>query len=238
MSLKENYHRVLEGITAACAKAGRPRGDIHLIAVSKTHPVTLIEEAAALGQVDFGENRIAELAEKKAAVKNKVQWHLIGQLQTNKVKLLTADTILHALDRASLAEKLQQQFGSRNEKIRALLQVNCSREPNKSGVALEEFDALADLVAPLDAIEVLGLMTIAEDSDDEKTVRTAFATLRSLSERVATSRIFPGYQNWLSMGMSGDFEYAIAEGATHVRVGSAIFGSRLLADTESAENPA
>lgn len=238
MSLKENYHRVLENIAAACAKAGRPAGDVHLIAVSKTHPVTLIDEAAALGQVDFGENRIAELSEKKSAVQNKVQWHLIGQLQTNKVKLLTSDTILHALDRPSLAEKLQQQFGSRNEKIRALLQVNCSREPNKSGVALEEFDALADLVATCNAIEVLGLMTIAEDSDDERTVRMAFATLRSLSERVATRGIFPGYQNWLSMGMSGDFEYAIAEGATHVRVGSAIFGSRLLSDTESAENPA
>lgn len=238
MSLKENYNRVLEGIATACVKVGRSTGDVHLIAVSKTHPASIIDEAAALGQIDFGENRIAELTDKRCVVQNKVQWHLIGQLQTNKVKLLTADTILHALDRPSLAEKLQQQFSSRNEKIRALLQVNCSREPNKSGVALEEFDALTDHVATCNAIEVLGLMTIAEDSDDEKTVRTAFATLRSLSQRVAGRGIFPGYQNWLSMGMSGDFEYAIAEGATHVRIGSAIFGHRLLPNTEPGKNPA
>lgn len=238
MSLKDNYHRLLEGIATACAQARRAQGDVHLIAVSKTHPVGLIDEAAALGQVDFGENRIAELAEKKAAVKSSVQWHLIGQLQTNKVKLLTSDTILHTLDRPSLAEKLQQQFSSRNEKIRALIQVNCSREPNKSGVSPEEFDVLTDLVAPLNAIDVVGLMTIAEESDDEKTIRSAFSLLRSLSERVATRGIFPGYQNWLSMGMSGDFAYAIAEGATHVRIGSAIFGHRSLPDAESRKNPA
>lgn len=201
--------------------------DLHLIAVSKTHPVALVDEVAALGQVDFAENRIAELVDKKQTADAKgIQWHLIGQLQTNKAKLLSADVILHSLDRPSLVEKLQQQFSATNQKIRTLIQVNCSREPNKSGVALEAFDALADLAARSSAIEVLGLMTMAEDSGDENTIRAAFSTLRKLSEKTVAQKIFPGYQGWLSMGMSGDFEYAIAEGATHVRIGSAIFGHR------------
>ena len=227
MSLAENYQRVQESIAITCERAGRKPADLHLIAVSKTHPVALVDEVAALGQVDFAENRIAELVDKKQTADAKgIQWHLIGQLQTNKAKLLSADVILHSLDRPSLVEKLQQQLSATNQKIRTLIQVNCSREPNKSGVALEAFDALADLAARSSAIEVLGLMTMAEDSEDENTIRAAFATLRELSDKTAAQKIFPGYQGWLSMGMSGDFEHAIAEGATHVRIGSAIFGHR------------
>lgn len=229
MSLKENYARVLTQIAAAAERAGRKPGEVHLIAVSKTHPVTLVDELSGLGQVDFGENRIAELAEKKAVAQAKnIQWHLIGQLQTNKVKLLTSDVLLHTLDRPSLAEKLQQYFGSRNERIQALIQVNCSGEPNKSGVMPYEFTALCDQVAASSAIDVLGLMTMAENSTDEKKIRGAFASLRGLSEKLSAQKIFPGYKGILSMGMSGDFEFAIAEGATHVRVGSAIFGNRNL----------
>ena len=227
MSLKENYERVLAEIAAAAERSGRKPADIHLIAVSKTHPVALINELAKLGQLDFGENRIAEMAAKKAeAAPGNLQWHLIGQLQTNKVKLLSADAILHTLDRQSLAEKLQQQFSVRNEVLRVLIQVNCSGEASKSGVAPEQFDALCDQVASCSALSVLGLMTMAENTEDEKTIRGAFSTLRGLSERVYSRGMFPDYRGMLSMGMSGDFALAIAEGATHVRVGSAIFGSR------------
>ena len=227
MNLRERYNQTLEALSAAAAAAGRSAADINLIAVSKTHPVSLVDELAAMGQVDFGENRIAELADKQATVNaTSLKWHLIGQLQTNKVKLLTADVLLHTLDRMSLAEKLQKQFGEANQKIEALIQVNCSREPNKSGVAVEGFDALCDAVAAMPAIEVTGLMTIAEDSDDEKTVRSAFALLRELSDKTRARGIFAGYKGILSMGMSGDFSLAIAEGATHVRIGSAIFGNR------------
>lgn len=265
MNLKERYTRVLDELVNAAAAANRRASDINLIAVSKTHPVALVDELAALGQVDFGENRIAELVDKQATTTAAgLRWHLIGQLQTNKVKLLTADVLLHTLDRLSLAEKLQQKFGGQEapksaadrmssgqqtdgqdafesaadrmssglqtgdtkQKIEALIQVNCSREPNKSGAAPEDFDALCEAVAAMPAIQVTGLMTIAENSDDEKTVRSAFALLRELSEKTRARGIFAGYQGILSMGMSGDFALAIAEGATHVRIGSAIFGSR------------
>jgi len=108
MSIVENYHRVMENIAAACDRAGRNAADVHLIAVSKTHPVTLVEEAASFGQKDFAENRISELVDKKDHIRiSGIQWHLIGQMQTNKVKLLSNDVILHSLDRQSLAEKLQ-----------------------------------------------------------------------------------------------------------------------------------
>ena len=224
MTLADRYHQVLQQISDACVKTGRAPADVHLIAVSKTHPVSLVNELAAFGQVDFGENRIAELAEKRAVAQGKIQWHLIGQLQTNKVKLLEADTILHSLDRESLAEKLAARFAGSG--IRCLIQVNCSGEANKSGVAPTDFDKLVDCIARFPAIQVQGLMTMAEHSDKEKVIRAAFAELRGLSEKLAASRIFPQYAGWLSMGMSGDFPYAIAEGATHVRVGSAIFGNR------------
>lgn len=227
MNLKERYTRVLNELANAAAAANRRASDINLIAVSKTHPVTLVDELAALGQVDFGENRIAELVDKQATTSPAgLKWHLIGQLQTKKVKLLTADVLLHTLDRMSLAEKLQKQFGEANQKIEALIQVNCSREPNKSGVAVEEVEALCEAVAAMPAIQITGLMTIAENSEDEKTVRSAFALLRELSEKTRARGIFAGYKGILSMGMSGDFALAIAEGATHVRIGSSIFGSR------------
>lgn len=225
MNLPENYLRVREQIVRACVSSGRNPETVSLIAVSKTHPAPLVEEVASFGQIDFGENRIAELLEKKNSVKKPgVQWHLIGQLQTNKVKLLEADTILHTLDRAALADKLQARFAGTT--IRCLLQVNCSGEPSKSGVDPADFDALVEYVAQKPAIRILGLMTMAENTQDERRIRAAFAHLRQLSQKVRDSGILPGYAGWLSMGMSGDFELAIAEGATHVRVGSAIFGHR------------
>lgn len=227
MNLNERYNRVLEELSAATAAANRSPAEIQLIAVSKTHPVTLVDELARLGQVDFGENRIAELVDKQATTASQgLKWHLIGQLQTNKVKLLTPNVLLHTLDRISLADKLQQRFKEGNQKIEALIQVNCSREANKSGVAPEEFDALCDAVAAMPAIQVTGLMTIAENSENEKTVRSAFALLRELSDKTRVRGIFAGYKGILSMGMSGDFALAIAEGATHVRIGSSIFGGR------------
>lgn len=225
MSLRNSYYKIKEELAAACAASGRRAEDVALIAVSKTHPVVMVEEAALLGQVDFGENRIAELEEKRTATEKSLQWHLIGQLQTNKVKLLHEKTILHTLDRISLAEKLAQRFTPQNP-IRCLIQVNCSNEPQKSGVSAADFFSLVDSVAAQSAIEVLGLMTLAEHSDEESVVRQAFQTLRTLSEKVQAQRIFPSYAGWLSMGMSGDFKYAIQEGATHVRIGSAIFGTR------------
>lgn len=221
--LKEKYQAVMEALAQAAQSSDRKPEDIHLIAVSKTHPASAIEEVYKFGHTAFGENRIAELNEKKHLLAGlNIEWHLIGQLQTNKVKLLASDVILHSLDRISLAEALAK----RPEKFRTLIQVNCSEEANKSGVALADFDALVEKVAAIKNIEVLGLMTIAENSENEALVRKAFQRLKSLSDRLAAQKIFPEYRGWLSMGMSGDFALAIAEGATHVRIGSAIFGTR------------
>lgn len=225
MSLQENYTQVEEGIAAACAKAGRRREEVHLIAVSKTHAAEKVQEVFALGQKAFGENRIAELAEKRSQLDKSIEWHLIGQLQTNKVKLLPQETILHTLDRESLVQKLASHFTSVRP-LRCLIQVNCSREPQKSGVSIEDFFSLAEKIAAEKALRVLGLMTMAEHSTEETTIRQAFADLRKLSQKVTEQRLFEGYAGWLSMGMSGDFGYAIQEGATHVRIGSAIFGER------------
>jgi len=225
VNLNERYMQVIAEIGEAALAANRPPDDVQLIAVSKTHPVALVDELAALGQVDFAENRIAELCEKQASSHAAaVRWHLIGQLQTNKVKLLRDDTIVHSLDRPSLAEKLQQHFTG--AKVRCLIQVNCSGEASKSGVAPADFEALAEVVVRQPAIEILGLMTMAEHSDNETVIRRAFADLRTLSRRITEQKVFPGYAGWLSMGMSGDFREAIAEGATHVRIGTAIFGHR------------
>lgn len=227
MSLHENYERILHEIADAAAAAGRKLDDIHLIAVSKMHPVNLVDELAAFGQVDFGENRITDLLEKKdTTTAVNLRWHLIGQLQTNKVKLLPSGLLLHTLDRESLADALNRRFSECGETIDALIQVNCSRETQKSGVMPEAFDKLCDYIARFTAIRVKGLMTMAEHTDDEKDVRAAFALLRSLSERAQSRGIFSGFAGVLSMGMSGDFRHAIAEGATHVRIGSAIFGTR------------
>jgi pyridoxal phosphate enzyme (YggS family) len=225
VSLEADFGRLKARIADACLRCGRDTDSVTLIAVSKTQPAERIRALAALGQLHFGENRIAELLEKKAALNNAgAQWHLIGQLQTNKVKLLTPDIIVHTVDRVSLADKLQARFG--DTRIRCLLQVNCSGEASKSGVAPAELNALADYVAEKPALQVLGLMTMAENTEDERRIRSAFAQLRQLSESLMGRGIFPGYAGWLSMGMSGDFELAIAEGATHIRVGSAIFGAR------------
>ncbi|MCX7633965.1 MAG: YggS family pyridoxal phosphate-dependent enzyme [Turneriella sp.] len=233
-SLSDNYFKVKEQIAEACRKAGRKPDSVVLIAVSKTHPVSAIEELYQLGHRDFGENRIKELCDKKATLNHwDIQWHLIGQLQTNKVKFLEPAFIVHSLDRLSLVEKLAQRFSN----VRCLIEVNCSGEASKSGVAVEQFWDLVDKIAQKPQIQVLGLMTLAEHTNDEKRIRAAFATLRGLSEKLAGQKIFPTYANWLSMGMSHDFPWAIAEGATHVRIGTAIFGERLLPNTKAAENP-
>lgn len=224
MNLHERYQDVLAKVAEAAHSSGRDAADIHLIAVSKMHPVALVDELAGFGQVDFAENRIAELVEKQQAARNSaIQWHLIGQLQTNKVKLLPHGVIVHSLDRLSLAEKLQERFTAG---VKCLIQVNCSGEASKSGVSPAEFDALVAELTKMPAIQVLGLMTMAEHTTEEVAIRTAFALLRSLSEKLQQQQAFTDYKAYLSMGMSGDFRYAIAEGATHVRIGSAIFGQR------------
>lgn len=210
----------------ACERAGRPAGDVALLPVSKTFPVSVLREAAALGLHRFAENRPQELRDKSAELADlPVQWVLIGQLQTNKVK----DVVRHAcevqsLDRLALAEALDTRLQREGRSMDVLVQVKTSGEPAKSGLDPEELPAFMRAVSGMGSLRVRGLMTLAVLSDDEQAVRACFRTLRQWRDRLREE----GFESVsrLSMGMSGDFEIAIEEGATEVRVGSALFGGR------------
>lgn len=223
---------VRERIAEACVRAGRQPDEVTLIAVSKTQPPEAVAEARAAGVVDFGENRVQELVQKATAFPGEseggdLRWHLIGPLQRNKVRdaLAHAD-LFHALDSFRLAESLDRKAAETGRVLDCLVQVNVSGEASKSGVAPEEAHALVDAAQALAHLRVTGLMTIAAPAENpaeiERVVRPQLALLRKLGEAYRGEAALGA----LSMGMSGDLEAAIAEGATHVRVGTALFGSR------------
>lgn len=222
-------------IEAACLAAGRDSSAVKLILAIKTQTPEAVAEAVAFyeGRMAYvGENKVQEgLAHIEALpeLSTTAEWHHIGQLQTNKVKeVLRYASVVQSVDRLELAEKLAARvaFEERPEPLRVLVQVNTSGEETKAGCAPEETLALCRAVAALPQLKLEGLMTIGALSEDEATVRACFQLLRSLSEEVAALDL-PGVEmRELSMGMSGDMDWAIAEGATMVRVGSAIFGAR------------
>jgi pyridoxal phosphate enzyme (YggS family) len=214
---------------AACARAGRPAGGVTLLPVSKTFGPEAIREAATLGLLRFGENKTQEIRDKAGPLADlNLQWVMIGHLQTNKAK----DAARHAaevqsLDRMELAEALQRRLALENRAIDALIQVKTSPEPGKYGLPPEELPALLRAVArdcPL--LRVKGLMTLAVNSEYPQAVRACFARLRQLRDAMRAEGIAGVELERLSMGMSGDFEIAIEEGSTEIRVGSALFGAR------------
>lgn len=205
--------------------------------VTKTVSVERIREAFEAGHRDFGENRVQELLEKKPQLPAEIRWHFIGHLQTNKVKSLLngsggASFLVHSLDRIPLAEEIEKQAEKKGIEVDALLEVNTSGEATKSGFSPEEFPAALEKIKALNRIRVRGLMTIAPLTEEEQKIRSSFRTLRELRDRLfpnssAGRRIGEGEAPLeLSMGMSSDFEIAIEEGATIVRIGSAVFGER------------
>lgn len=209
-------------IEAAAARAGRPGRSVTLVAVSKTKPEAAIREAYAAGQRDFGENYVQELAAKAAALSDlpDIRWHLIGPLQRNKVKqVVPLISLLHTVDRAALAEEIEKRAAAASRVVPVLIEVNVGGEASKAGCAPGDAAALADVVRSLPHLELRGLMTIPPDTGDREQARPFFAALRSLGAAI-------GGALELSMGMSHDHEIAIEEGATIVRVGTAIFGSR------------
>ena len=227
MSIRDNLDAVKESIDRAASMAGRNPSDIKLMAVSKTKPVELIQEAYDAGQRLFGENRVAEASEKFALMPKDAEVHLIGHLQKNKARqAVSTFDCLQSLDSESLAEKLIRFCRENDSSLRVLLQLKTADEGGKTGLESEE--ALVELAGKLresDELKVNGLMTIAPFTDDEKTVRDAFARCRRLKERL--SSLYPDQDySVLSMGMSSDYEWAVREGSTLLRVGSAIFGSR------------
>jgi len=227
MHLTDNLAAVKRKIAAAALAAGREPSAVRLVAVSKTKPAALVAEAAAAGQRLFGENYVQELTAKAAEVKMPVEWHFIGHLQSNKVKQIAGlVTMIHSVDRLSLAEEIDRQWGRIGRSCDILVQVNVSAEATKSGTTTQDALQLVRQIAALPHLRVRGLMTMPPFFDDPEAARPYFRELRLLAEEIAALAIPGAAMQELSMGMSGDFEAAIAEGATLVRVGSAIFGTR------------
>jgi pyridoxal phosphate enzyme (YggS family) len=225
--ISRSVQAVREQIIAAAERSGRDPSTVTLIGVSKTRTPAEIQEAIAAGVLHLGENKVQELQEKVAALGRGVTWHLIGTLQTNKVKqaLALAD-LIHSLDRDSLLEALAKEAERRGAPVRALVQVNVSGEATKHGVAPAELLPFLRRVSERGWVHVEGLMTMAPPVDDPEAARPYFRQLRELS-RAAAELALPRIQmHHLSMGMSGDFTVAIEEGATLVRVGTALFGER------------
>ncbi|RMG56845.1 MAG: YggS family pyridoxal phosphate-dependent enzyme [Gammaproteobacteria bacterium] len=222
----ERLEAVRARIRAAESRFGRPEGSVQLLAVSKTKPDEAIRAAHACGQRAFGENYAQELADKAQRLADlDLEWHYIGPLQSNKTRLVAEHAHwMHSIDREKIARRLAAQRPAGMSPLQVCLQVNVSAEPQKAGVLPEALPALAEAVAGIDGLVLRGLMTIPARSEDFDRQRAAFARLRHCLEDLQT-RGFTGLDT-LSMGMTGDLEAAIAEGATLVRVGTAIFGPR------------
>jgi pyridoxal phosphate enzyme (YggS family) len=229
MSIADNVARVRERIAAACARAGRSPNDVRLMAVSKTHPASAIREAFAAGVTLFGENRVQEFAEKNAELAEiGAEFHLIGHLQSNKAaKAAELFGAVDSVDSLKLAERLNAAAEKLGKTLPILLEVNVGDEEAKSGFApdSDELRALLTKTTDLRHLQVRGLMTIPPHTEDPNGARPYFQTLRTLRERLEKN--FPQLKlSELSMGMSHDYEVAIEEGSTCVRVGTAIFGER------------
>jgi pyridoxal phosphate enzyme (YggS family) len=227
MSIADNLKHINERITAAAVKAGRDPASVRLVAVSKTQPAEAVDEAARCGQLLFGENYVQEFAAKAAEVTEPVEWHFIGHLQSNKVKYIAGMVeMVHSVDRLSLAQEIDRQWGRLGKVCDVLIQVNIACEASKRGTAAGGLLDLTTAVSRLPHLRVRGLMTMPPFFDDPEGARPYFRELKRLAGVLAAEGIAGVSMAELSMGMSGDFEVAIEEGATLVRVGSAIFGER------------
>ncbi|NTW99701.1 MAG: YggS family pyridoxal phosphate-dependent enzyme [Geobacteraceae bacterium] len=227
MTISGNLDLINERIRAAAEKTGRDPASVRLVAVSKTRPPEDIAAAFQAGQTVFGENYIQELVPKLTQVPEAVQWHFIGHLQSNKVKYIAGQVaMIHSVDRISLAQEIDRQWGKLGKVCDVLIQVNISGEATKSGTTEAGAIQLVRECALLPNIRVKGLMTMPPFFDAPDAARPYFAELRRLAETIAAQQIAGVDMVELSMGMSGDFEAAIQEGATLVRVGTAIFGER------------
>lgn len=228
MTIAAQLAAIRARIAAAAGRSGRDPAAIRLLAVSKTQPAAAVEEAAAAGQTLFGENYVQEFTAKAGAVQAPVEWHFIGSLQSNKVKYLAGRVaLIHSVDRLSLAEEIERQWGKLGRRAEVLLEVNLAGESSKGGAAEAETVQLLRAVAALPHLQVRGLMLLPPLLDDPEAVRPYFMRLRRLAEQLNALGLPQVQMAELSMGMSHDFEVAIEEGATLVRVGTAIFGSRL-----------
>ena len=229
--VRDNYERVVDRVATACARAGRPAGAVTIVCVTKTVGLGAVIAASEAGARVFGENRVQEAEDKLRAWRELTprrsgEWHLIGHLQTNKAKVAAqlVDAV-HSIDSVRLARELSRRAVDAGRQLRVLLEVNIADEASKSGLAPAELEATAPVVAALPGLTLVGLMTIAPLAAPGELARPYFARLRDLRDAVVGAHPLVSLPE-LSMGMTNDFESAIAEGATLVRIGRAIFGDR------------
>jgi PLP dependent protein len=227
-TVSDNLATVQARIKRACDVSGRNPADVRLVAVSKTRPAEDVAAAAAAGQVLFGENYVQELVDKAGQLVQPVEWHMIGHLQSNKVKYLPGIvSMIHTVDRLSLAEEIDRHWKTKvGAPCQVLVQVNVSGETSKSGTTTAAAMELVRKISQFEYLQVKGLMTMPPFFDDPEGARPYFRELKLLADRIRGESLPNLEMKELSMGMSGDFEVAIEEGATLVRVGSAIFGER------------
>lgn len=225
--LKQNFDEVEARIQAACRRAGRKREEVTLIAVSKTKPVEMLKEAYDFGTRVFGENKVQEIVDKYDALPGDISWHMIGHLQRNKVKyIIDKVDMIHSVDSMRLAEAIEKEAAKRNITVRILIEVNVAKEDSKFGVMPEDAESLVLEIAQLPHIKICGLMTIAPFVENPEENRRYFQRLRNLAVDIAEKKSDNVNMSILSMGMTNDYEVAIEEGATMVRVGTGLFGAR------------
>lgn len=225
--LKDNYDNVMKKIAAACEKAGRDAKDVTLVAVSKTKPASMIQELYDYGCRDFGENYVQELTDKYEELPKDIRWHMIGHLQRNKVKYIVGKVaMIHSVDSLRLAQEISKEALKKNIEVDILIEVNVAMEESKFGVSASETAQLVEEIAKLPGIHVKGLMTSAPYVENAEENRQYFAQLKQLSVDISAKNIDNVSMDVLSMGMTGDYEVAVSEGAALVRVGTGIFGER------------
>ncbi len=224
--IRENIETVQQNIENAAKSAGR-NDKVTLIAVSKTKPVEMLKEAYDAGMRDFGENKVQEIVDKYPQLPSDIRWHLIGHLQTNKVKyIIDKVAMIHSVDSLKLAQEISRQAVKKNVIADILIEVNVAKEESKFGVFPEDTCSLCEQISDLANIRIRGLMTVAPFVDDPEKNRAVFCRLRELLVDIQAKNIDNVNMDCLSMGMSGDYLVAVEEGATFVRVGTSIFGQR------------
>ena len=225
--ITKNYDRVLEDIKTACSNAGRDDNEVTLIAVSKTKPVSDIEELYRHGVRVFGENKVQELCDKYEALPKDIKWHMIGHLQRNKVKYIVDKVeLIHSVDSVRLAKQIEEEAAKKNVIVNILIEVNVAQEESKFGLSETEVMDMVTEIAQFPHVSVEGLMTIAPFTDNPEDNRKYFSKLKQLAVDIKAKNIDNVCMDKLSMGMTGDYIVAVTEGATYVRVGTGIFGER------------
>ena len=223
----ENLVQVQKNIEESCKKVNRDPGEVTLIAVSKTKPVEMLQEAYAAGARVFGENKVQEIVDKYDQMPADVQWHMIGHLQRNKVKYIVDKVaMIHSVDSLRLAETIEKEAEKKDVVVPILIEVNVAQEESKFGITSQETEELIRKISTFEHIRIKGLMTIAPYTDNPETNRVYFRQMKKLSVNIRDKNIDNVSMDVLSMGMTGDYQVAIEEGSTMVRVGTGIFGER------------